>query len=278
MNPYQIISKEYGVILAETNISKEKTRFFIHLLKAQIEKQALIEVLYKNANPMFHYGLRWGRIIPENTNICPMDKSTMVDIDQFDNQKVYAYSHKDQHGNDLPPVKTLQPIIDEIQKHIKIDMTHYDAVIGNIYLNGLFIPPHKDISESRSSHRYPIIVFTLGNNASLGIWDDSKGKKIMNEYDIHSARIPYPPPTNEVLTQNGSIYTIGYLGAKRFDLLHSTPSVSLKPIRYPEIRLPNNPGILEHLRDASLTQYTITLTFRRAQDLMAGMPLSPKIL
>ncbi len=268
MNHFNIISEEYGVIATEAKLGNEKTISFINLIKKQIEQQALVEVLYDNANPMFHYGIRWGRLIPENKNIQPMHPSTIVKIDQFDKQKVYAYSQKDQHGNELPSITELRPIIDEIEAKLPLDMSQYDAMIGNIYLNGLFIPPHKDRSESKSATKYPIIVFCLGNDSGLGIWDDSIGNKILNSYDINSARVSYPPPTNEVLIKNGTIYTIAYQGAKRFDLLHTTPNISLKPIKYPAIQLPNTLDMTPKLRNKTITNYTITLTFRRAQDIL----------
>ncbi len=273
MTQLKIISEEYGVISGETNIDQNKTNAFITLIKKQIEKQALVELLYQEANPIFHYGLRWGRLFPENKNIPPMNPNTIVKIDQFDNQQVYAYSYKDQHENALPSVLELKPIIREIEAKLQIDMSDYDAVIGNIYLNGLFIPPHKDTTESKSAFNYPIIVFTLGNEASLGIWDDSERVELINSYDHTSARIPYPPPTNEILTKNGTVYAIGYQGSKRFDLLHTTPNVSIKPIAFPEIKLPNSLDMTPRLRNKTITNYTITLTFRRAQDVV-GTPSS----
>jgi hypothetical protein len=72
--------------------------------------------------------------------------------------------------------------------------------------------------------------------------------------------------TNEVSTKNGSIYTFGMGGKGRFELTHSTPINDAKVGTQPPITLPNGQVI---------TNYTITLTFRRSQDLTAGMPISP---
>jgi hypothetical protein len=72
--------------------------------------------------------------------------------------------------------------------------------------------------------------------------------------------------TNEVLTKDGSIYTFGLNGNGRFQLTHSTPINDAKVGSQLPITLPNGKVI---------SNYTITLTFRRAADLTPGMPLKP---
>jgi len=55
-----------------------------------------------------------------------------------------------------------------------------------------------------------------------------------------------------------------------FELVHTTPDVTEKPKAYPPLELPNG---------KTITNYTITLTFRRAQDLEKGVtPLTPEKL
>jgi hypothetical protein len=55
-------------------------------------------------------------------------------------------------------------------------------------------------------------------------------------------------------------------GKGRFELTHSTPTNSKKTQQFPPITLPNGQVV---------TNYTITLTFRRAQDLKPGMSATP---
>jgi hypothetical protein len=72
--------------------------------------------------------------------------------------------------------------------------------------------------------------------------------------------------TNEILTKDGTIYTFGLNGNGRFQLTHSTPINDAKVGSQLPITLPNGKVI---------TNYTITLTFRRAADLEPGMPTTP---
>lgn len=181
----------------------------------------------------------------------------------------YGYDSVDQKGLPLPSIQTLQPIINEIEKHLGIDMTHYDSVIGNIYLDGEYVYPHRDTTESITARNYPVIVYTIGNDASLGIWDNNKGlMTFANTYDSTYApgTLKGLNPTNELLTNNGTIYTFGLEGRGRFELVHTTPNLNIKQLDYPKLLLPNNNVI---------TKYTITLTFRRAKDLTIDTPNKP---
>jgi len=258
----KVISKDYGVVQVETNPSKEKTQQFVDLIKPQIQAQTYKENKGTFANEMFHYGLMWAR----NNS-----KSNPIKIEKFEgtNNNYYNYHALDQKGNELPPISTLQPIIDEIQKSLGIDMSNYDSVIGNIYLDNQYVYPHKDTTESITARNYPVIVYTIGNDSGLGIVDNNKGKMTFaNNYN--TIYLPSGDKlkgyTNEILTKNGSIYTFGMDGKGRFELTHSTPTNSEKKEKYPPITLPNGKVI---------TNYTITLTFRRAADLTPGMPVSP---
>ena len=164
----------------------------------------------------------------------------------------------------------LKPIIDEIEAHLGIDMTDYDSVIGNIYFDNQYIYPHRDTTESASARNYPVIVYTIGNDSSLGIWDNNQGKMTFaNTYDITylGGELKGLNPTNEILTKNGTIYTFGLDGKGRFELTHTTPNLLKRPLDFPKLVLPS----LE-----VVTKYTITLTFRRAKDLDESTPNSPK--
>ena len=276
------ISEDYGVVQAETNPSQTKKQEFLNLIKPQIQAQTYKENVGKGANQMFHFGKMWSRVtakanpIKINSFAPTQDRDKLIDAGENakgNNLKVseytYAYHELDQNGNPLPSLSTLQPIINEIQDALGIDMSDYDSVIGNIYQPNEFIYPHKDVTESKSAQGYPVIVYTIGANAGLGIVDNNKGKMTFaNQYDDRYLRgdEKLKGYTNEILTKDGSIYTFGLNGKGRFQLTHSTPINDAKVGDQLPITLPSGKVI---------TNYTITLTFRRAADLEAGMPESP---
>lgn len=258
----EIISKDYGVVKIETNPLLEVTQHFYRLIRNQVAKQTFKENKGRFANSMFHFGLRWGRV---SGLIKPAKIKSFAGHADY-----YGYDTVDQNGNPLPQIISLKPIIDEIENHLGIDMSDYDSVIGNIYLDGEYVYPHRDTTESISARNYPVIVYTIGNNASLGIWDNNNGQMTFaNTYDATYApgSLKGLNPTNEVVTKNGTIYTFGLEGNGRFELVHTTPSLNKKLIDFPKLILPN----LE-----IITKYTITLTFRRAQDLTNLVPIKPK--
>ena len=259
-NQPKVVSKEYGVVQVETNPTKQETQHIIDLIVPQIKAQTYKENKGKFANEMFHFGLMWAR---KNA------KANPVKINSFEKAGYYAYHALDQNGNALPNLSELKPIMDMIEKALGISMADYDSMIGNIYLPGEYVYPHKDTTESKTARNYPVIVYTIGNDAGLGIVDDNKGKMTFaNKYNTDNYTNPNIPIgyTNELITKNGSIYTFGFEGKGRFELTHSTPINSAKKEKFPPITLPNGKVI---------TNYTITLTFRRAQDLIDGMPASP---
>jgi hypothetical protein len=278
----KVISKDYGVVQAETNPDDTKKQEFLNLIKPQIQAQTYKENVGKGANQMFHFGKMWSRVtakakpIKINSFAPTKDRDILIDsgVDAKGNnlkisEYTYAYHELDQNGNPLPSLATLQPIIDEIQNALGIDMSNYDSVIGNIYQPNEFIYPHKDVTESKSAEGYPVIVYTMGANAGLGIVDNNKGKMTFaNQYDDRYLRgdEKLKGYTNEVLTKDGSIYTFGLNGKGRFQLTHSTPINDAKVGSQLPITLPNGKVI---------TNYTITLTFRRAADLTPGMPKTP---
>lgn len=257
----ELISYDYGVYKIESNPTSEITEKFTYLIRSQIQKQTFKENKGMYANSMFHFGLRWGR---KTGMIKP------VKINQFAGRNsYYAYDSVDQLGKPLPSIEVLRPIMDEIEKHTGIDMTHYDSIIGNIYLDGQYVYPHRDTTESVTARNYPVIVYTIGNDAALGIWDNNGGKMTFaNTYDSRYApdELKNCNPTNEVLTKNGTIYVFGMDGRGRFELVHTTPEVTKKTKEFSKLLLPNG-NVIE--------KYTITLTFRRAQDLTEDMPETP---
>jgi hypothetical protein len=136
-------------------------------------------------------------------------------------------------------------------------MSDYDAVIGNIYLPGQNISTHRDTTESLSARNYPVIVYTIGNNSGITIYENQKQPGAASFASDKKTTIP---------TKDGTIYTFGLDGKGRFEVAHDTPKNIKRDVKFPPITMPNGEVI---------TNYTITLTFRRAADLEAGMPTSP---
>lgn len=269
------VSESYGVLQVETAPAESRTQEFINLIAPQIKAQAYKENKGVLANQMFHFGKMWARIkqiakpIKNNSYAPQAKRNEIIDSGKNATDYTYAYHEKDQNGNALPSMEALKPIIEEIQNNLGIDMSNYDSVIGNIYLDNEFIYPHKDTTESKDAEKYPVVVYTIGNNAALGIVDNNEGKMTFaNQYDdtYLYGNDKLKGYTNEVLTTNGTIYTFGMEGKGRFQLTHSTPVNNTKKLEYPPITLPNGKVI---------TKYTITLTFRRALDLDTNTPKEP---
>ena len=268
------MSEEYGIELIQTNPSVAEKAEFTDLIKPQIQAQAIKENKSRNANLMFQYGMRWARVeidakpiniksksleLPKNRNteIEKLKKEGKNKTDDY----IYAYHELDQNGNPLPSVKTLQPIIDKIQESTNLDMSNYDAVIGNIYLPGQAVATHRDIDESVSAENYPVVVYTIGAGNAINVYENiGKDGKPTGNISFASDRKASIP------TKFGTIYTFGKDGKGRFELAHDTPRAlkkgeTLEPITLPDGRV--------------VKDYTITLTFRRAADLEAGMSITP---
>ena len=272
----KVISEDYGVVQAETNPTKADTQEVINLIAPQIEKQAYKENVGVNANWQFSFGNMWSRV---NLKAKPLLINSFAGVNKVkslieelkktgkvvDKSKyIYDYHELDQDGNPLPPISDLQPLIDKIQTALGIDMSGYDSVLGNIYLDKQSIAPHRDTTEAKSAEGYPVIVYTIGNDSGLGIWDDNKGK--MTFQGAYKEDYQGRKPTNEILTKDGTVYTFGMNGKGRFNLSHTTPLGNIKKNPFPAIKLSDG---------RTLTNYTITLTFRRAADLTPGMPKTP---
>ena len=252
-----VISEAYGVVTLETNPSDSKSKEFVKLIQPQIEKQAYQENV--TGNKMFMYGLRWTR---KGKAIAPLNNKSFANkglpITDALAKDGYVYDTVDQNGNSLAPVSDLQPIIDEIQNTLGIDMSGYDAVIGNIYLPGQRIQTHRDTTESLSARNYPVVVYTIGAGNAINIYEDQKVPGSASFASDKKTSIP---------TKNGTIYTFGMGGKGRFELGHDTPHAIEKGDTLDPINMPDSS---EPIRD-----YTITLTFRRAADLTPGMPTAP---
>lgn len=227
-----------GVELVNSGINITTANSFIDLLQPQIQKQAYKENKGRNANKMFSFGLNWGRRVDdrfparhsENNKYAVKNNSFMGEKD------MYRYFTKDQYGNPITDIKSLQPIIDYIQSKIGIDMSAYDTVLGNIYEPSTFISQHRDTTESKSAENYPVIVLNLGASGPI-ILQENTGKE------------------TKLTLENGGIYAFGINGENRL-ISHRTVDElgqnTLKPLK---------------IGNDSIGRYRITLTFRRAQDL-----------
>ena len=252
------VSSAYGVVTADTNPTKEKTDSFISLITPQITAQAYKENNSATANDMFMYGLRWTR---KSKAIKPLINHSYANGGLATNDAKandgYVYDTVDQNGKLLAPLSDLQPIINELENTLGIDMSNYDAVIGNIYLPGQNIATHRDTTESLSARNYPVVVYTIGNNSGISIYENiTNPGKASFASDVKKT----------INTKNGSVYTFGMDGKGRFEVAHDTPKGIKRNVEFPPITLPNGKII---------TNYTITLTFRRAADLTSDIPNEP---
>ena len=252
----KVISKPYGVVVAETKPNNTKTKEFVKIIQSQIKAQAYQE--NKTGNKMFMYGLRWTRkaraIKPIVNKSYANGGLPTTDAKATDG---YVYDTVDQNGKPLAPLSDLQPIINEIQNALGIDMSNYDAVIGNIYLPGQRIQTHRDTTESLSARNYPVVVYTIGAGNAINIYENLKNPGSASFASDKKISIP---------TENGTIYTFGMDGKGRFELGHDTPHAVQKGDTQEPITMPDGTVIKD---------YTITLTFRRAADLEPGMPTAP---
>ena len=245
--------------ITNSGLTVEESNNFIDILQPQIIKQAYIENKARTANMMFSFGLRWAKNIPNESEKSEQAKNLgkpRPNRKQIKSKEgvTYGYYLTDQNNNPLPSIKELQPIMDFIESKLGIDMSNYDAMLGNIYDDNSFIHQHRDTTESITAEKYPVIVINLGADGHL-------------EYDkdVKSTYASYQKSGQLNLT-NGGIYAFGVNGESRFTFHHRIGSGlesknPLKPIMLPNGQVLNN--------------YRITLTFRRASDLEPGMPEAP---
>lgn len=255
------IVKPYPGVLNAPNsgLTLEQSNQFLSLLTPQITSQSYIENKAATANHMFSFGLRWAKNIPNPGERSEQGKklgTPRPNRKQINSREgmTYGYYETDQNNSPLPSIEVLRPIMDFIQSTIGIDLTHYDAMLGNIYEEGSFIHQHRDTTESLSAGKYPVVVMNLGSNGHLE-YDATPG----STYGTYKK-------TGQLDLTNGGVYAFGVEGKERFTFHHRIgnhleSSNPLPPITLPDGRV--------------LKDYRITLTFRRASDLTKGMPVEP---
>ena len=255
------IVKPYPGVLNAPNsgLTLRQSNQFLSLLTPQITSQAYIENKAATANHMFSFGLRWARNIPNPGERSEQGKklgTPRPNRKQINSREgmTYGYYETDQNNNPLPSIEVLRPIMNFIQSTIGIDLTHYDAMLGNIYEEGSFIHQHRDTTESLSAGKYPVVVMNLGSNGHLE-YDATPG----STYGTYKK-------TDQLDLTNGGVYAFGVGGEERFTFHHRIGNhlESVNPL--PPITLPDG---------RVLKDYRITLTFRRASDLTKEMPVEP---
>lgn len=259
-SPVGIVTNIPGVYnVPNSGLTVEQANQFIDLLQPQIKNQAYVENKAETANFMFSFGLRWARSIPnrgeksEQGKILGRPRPNKKSIKSKESG-TFGYFTTDQNNKPLPPITDLKPIMDFIESKLGIDLSNYDAMLGNIYDNYSFISQHRDTTESITAENYPVVVINLGANGHL-------------EYDkdTTSTYAEYKK-TGQLDLSNGGIYAFGVDGVNRFTFHHRIgqgleSANPLKPITLPD--------------GTVLKNYRITLTFRRASDLEPGMPDNP---
>ena len=280
------IEKPYPGVenIPDTGLTIEKANEFIDLLQPQILNQAYVENKAYTANRMFSFGLRWAKNIP-NDNEKSIQRTeglkqrpNKVKLQSLSSYDSYGYYATDQNNKPLPPLSSIQPIIDFIESQIGIDLSDYDSVLANIYEPNSFIHQHRDTTESKTAKNYPVVVINLGAKGGLlyhiDFSDETKYNANSNTYndffnqtDKH-ATLPI---------KNGGIYAFGVDGKNRFSFNHRVQAEAqetpTKPLVVPEWDSKGN-----KIGEKTLNDYRITLTFRRAQDLTENMPKTPKRL
>lgn len=246
-----------GVVAADTALSVEKSKEFLKILQPQILSQAYIENRAMTANAMFSFGLRWARIIPGEWELSKqganlgVPRPNRVAIKSM-GDGTYGYFTTDQNNNSLPPLSDIQPIIDYLSSSLGIDMSEYDAMLGNIYDEKSFIHQHRDITEDQSAEKFPVIVLNLGASGSLVYSNDPV--KPYNGFTVDG----------ELPLKNGSAYAFGVEGKNRFTFHHRIASGLTSANPLPSIQIPTWDKYGNRIGTKVLDNYRITLTFRRA--------------
>lgn len=269
-----VVLKPYpGVVnIPNSGMSIKEANQFIDIMQPFIRNQAYVENKAKTANRMFAFGLRWAKNIPNITEKSKQNngnpRPNKISINSY-NDYTYGYYSTDQNNNPIPSIDRLNPIMKFIESKLNIDLSNYDAMLGNIYENNSFIHQHRDITESKTASKYPVVVLNIGSDGSL-IFDKNTSNKNINSSEAYSkfqqAIDNKDVNIDKLKLTNGGIYAFGVDGINRFTFNHrindgigSTPT---QPLIVPEF---DNEG--NKIGEKTLNNYRITLTFRRAGDL-----------
>lgn len=273
-----------GVLnVADTGLTVDQANEFIDLLQPQIQKQAYIENKAATANRMFSFGLRWAKQIPNVTEKSKQNSGSQKSNPRPDkvsiqsmNDSTYGYYTTDQNNQPLPKLKELEPIMQFVQSKINIDLSNYDSMLANIYEDNSFIHQHRDITESKTAGKYPVVVINIGADGALLYDKVTSDKNISSSaaYAEFEKNMKAEDRIGTIPIKNGGIYAFGVNGVNRFTFSHRIKdgigSTFTKPIIVPVF---DENGI--ETGQKILTNYRITLTFRKAMDLKPGEPVAP---
>ena len=256
----KVISEDYGVVVAETNPSKEFDEKLADAIYKDVAENAYVENGSNTAQRMWANGLMW----KGNNTKKPTGKPLKVipaQVDYNANGKLkpvntpYFYDPLYNDGTPVAPISDLDFLKRHIEKTLGIDMSDYDVSLNNIYEEGHNLFRHTDIDESNTAKNYPVIVYVFGNTHKVR-FDDNGGKRAIG------AMVNPKPLT----LKNGDIYTFGMDGKGRFETVHDVVASPKTDSSFPP---------LIGADGKPTNKYTVTFTFRRAGDLTAGMPTAP---
>lgn len=233
-----------GIYVNQGALTKEEQLELFNYLKPYLEEQAAKTLKAASASKMIGLGLRWD-YKSNNPNLSPIDiKDIIGGIGQ---KNKYGYYTKSING--LPLAQIPQRLRDLLSRATGIDMTYYDGAIINLYDDFSFISAHKDVDESASAIKYPVIGINLGGPGNFSVED---GKTPLLEL------------------QAGSAYIFGVEGVNR-DVNHRTfpsPQKSFLPELTTKIDGKTYPA----------GSYRVTITMRRVMPLTEGMPTAPSVV
>ena len=254
------ISEPYGVVVAETNPTKEFDQKLANAIYDDVAENAYVENGSNTSQRMWGNGLMWKGNNTKKPTGKPL-KVVPAQVDYNANGKLtpvkskYFYDPLYNDGTPVAPISNLDFLKRHIESTLGIDMSDYDVSLNNIYEEGHNLFRHTDIDESNTAKNYPVIVYVFGNTHKVR-FDDNGGKRAMGTM--------VNPKT--LTLKNGDIYTFGMDGKGRFETVHDVVASPKTDANYPT--LIGSDG-------KPTNKYTVTFTFRRAADLEPGMPTSP---
>ena len=256
----KVVSSDYGVVVAETNPTKEFDQKLANAIYNDVAENAYVENGSKTSQRMWANGFMWKGNNTKKPTGKPL-KVVPAQVDYNANGKLkpvstpYFYDPLYNDGTPVAPISNLDFLKKHIEATLGIDMSDYDVSLNNIYEEGHNLFRHTDIDESNTAKNYPVIVYVFGNTHKVR-FDDNGGKRAMGQM--------VNPKT--LTLKNGDIYTFGMDGKGRFETVHDVVASPKTDANYPT--LIGSDG-------KPTNKYTVTFTFRRAADLEPGMPTSP---
>jgi len=232
-----------GVYVNQGALTQDEQMELFDYMKPYLEEQAAKTLKGSQASKMIGLGLRWDY---KNNNV----GRTAVNIpDVINPGNKTKYGYYDVSINDQPLGQITPRFKELMQKATGVDMTNYDGAIINLYENGTFISSHNDVDESKSAIKYPVIGINLGGKGNFSI-----------------ERIP---GAGELSLEAGTGYVFGVDGVNR-EVWHRT---------FPTAQDTFLPELTTRIDGKTYPagSYRVTITMRRVEPLLPGMPITPAI-